>query len=72
MLHAFTPCPVPRCRRQRSHPTAHAENATLTVTLKNVRDASGALRAGLYREPATFRKEEKAVEVARHPPRPAK
>ena len=48
-------------------PLAHAENATLTVTLKNVRDASGALRAGLYRDPATFRKEEKAVEVAQAP-----
>jgi uncharacterized protein (DUF2141 family) len=38
--------------------------STLTVTLRNVRDASGALRAGLYRDPATFRKEDKAVSVA--------
>lgn len=44
---------------------AHAEEeSTLTVTLRNVRDASGALRAGLYRDPATFRKEDKAVSVA--------
>lgn len=45
-------------------PLAHADNATLKVTLKNVRDASGGLRAGLYRDPATFRKEERAVEIA--------
>lgn len=51
-------------------PFALAEDATLTVTLKNVRDASGAVRAGLYREPATFRKEEKAVEVAQVPAAP--
>ena len=47
-----------------------ADNATLTVTLKNVRDASGAVRAGLYREPATFRKEDRAVEVAQMPAAP--
>lgn len=46
------------------------DDATLTVTLKNVRDAGGAVRAGLYREPATFRKEEKAVEVAQVPAAP--
>lgn len=38
-------------------------NAMLEVTLKAVRDARGALRVGLYREPATFRKEDKAVAV---------
>jgi uncharacterized protein (DUF2141 family) len=39
------------------------EASVLTITLRNVRDASGALRAGLYRDPATFRKEDKAVSV---------
>lgn len=48
-----------------AQPLAFAgDESTLTVTLKNVRDASGALRAGLYRDPATFRKEDKAVAVA--------
>lgn len=43
------------------------EGGTLNVTLKNVRDASGSVRAGLYREAATFRKEDKAIEVAQVP-----
>jgi uncharacterized protein (DUF2141 family) len=48
-----------------AHPIAHAgDGNTLNVTLQNVRDASGTVRAGLYREPATFRKEDKAVEIA--------
>jgi len=42
---------------------AHAEDASLIVTLQNVRDASGSLRASLYREPDTFRKEEHALQV---------
>ena len=46
-------------------PIVHAgDGSTLNVTLQNVRDASGTVRAGLYREPATFRKEDKAVEIA--------
>ena len=49
----------------------HAEEAgTLTVTLRNVRDASGSVRAGLYRDPATFRKEDRAVSVAQVPATP--
>ena len=50
-------------------PLAHAENATLTVTLKNVRDASGAAGRPLPRA-SHLPQGEKAVEVARHPPRP--
>lgn len=51
-----------------AQPPAFADDAaTLAVTLRNVRDASGALRAGLYREPATFRKEDQAVAVAQAP-----
>jgi uncharacterized protein (DUF2141 family) len=54
-----------------AQPLAFADNeTTLTVTLKNVRDASGAVRAGLYRDPATFRKEEKAVAVTQVPAAP--
>lgn len=46
-------------------PIVHAgDSSTLNVTLQNIRDASGTVRAGLYREPATFRKEDKAVEIA--------
>ena len=48
-------------------PLAFADDGTLDVTLRNVRDASGVLRAGLYREPATFRKEEKALSVVQAP-----
>lgn len=40
-----------------------AANASLEVTLKAVRDARGAVRVGLYRDSATFRKEDKAVAV---------
>jgi uncharacterized protein (DUF2141 family) len=47
-----------------------AEESTLTVTLRNVRDASGALRAGLYHEPAAFRKEEKAAAIVQVPAAP--
>ncbi|MFC5302168.1 DUF2141 domain-containing protein [Azospira restricta] len=48
-------------------PAFAGDDATLTVTLQNVRDARGALRAGLYRDPATFRKEDQAVSVAQVP-----
>ena len=41
---------------------SQADESTIVVTLKNVRDTSGKLRASLYREPATFRKEDKAVQ----------
>lgn len=47
-----------------------AEESTLIVTLRNVRDASGALRAGLYRDPASFRKEDKAASVTQVPAAP--
>lgn len=46
------------------------EETTLTVTLRNVRDASGSVRAGLYREPDSFRKEERAVSVLQVPATP--
>lgn len=47
----------------------HADEAKLLVTLKNVRDSTGNLRASLYREPDTFRKEERAVQVISVPAR---
>jgi len=42
---------------------AQAEESNIVVTLKNVRDAAGNLRASLYRDPESFRKEDKAVQV---------
>ena len=44
-----------------------AQTATLTVNLHEVRNATGNLRASLYREPETFRKEDKAVQVVTLP-----
>lgn len=40
-----------------------AEESSLRVNLHNVRDATGTLRAALYRDPETFRKEDKAIQV---------
>jgi len=42
---------------------AMAQNVDLTVTLKGIRDDAGNLRAGLYREPETFRKEDRALAI---------
>lgn len=42
-------------------------SAALDVTLKAVRDARGTVRVGLYRDPATFRKEDKALAVQQVP-----
>jgi len=44
--------------------------ASLEVTLKAVRDAQGQVRVGLYRDPASFRKEDKAVAVNQVPAAP--
>lgn len=43
----------------------HAQegDSRLVVNLLDVRDATGNLRASLYREPETFRKEDKALKV---------
>ena len=46
---------------------ALAQTATLSVNLQDVRNATGNLRASLYREPETFRKEDKAVQVVTLP-----
>jgi uncharacterized protein (DUF2141 family) len=43
--------------------SVQADEATLTVTLKDVRGTLGNLRASLYREPETFRKEDRAFKV---------
>ena len=40
-----------------------AEEARLVVTLTGIRDDIGKLRVSLYRDPETFRKEDKAVQV---------
>lgn len=42
---------------------AWAEEGSIEVNLKNIRDDSGMLRASLYREADTFRKEDKALQV---------
>lgn len=42
---------------------AQGEESRLVVKLQGVRDATGSLRASLYRDPETFRKEDKAVKV---------
>ena len=42
---------------------AQADESRLLVILKNVRDSTGKLRASIYREPDSFRKEDRAVEV---------
>lgn len=44
-----------------------ADESTLIVNLLGIRDASGNVRASLYREPDTFRKEDKAVKVVSLP-----
>jgi uncharacterized protein (DUF2141 family) len=41
----------------------HAEESRLTVTLQGIRDNSGDLRASLYRDSQTFRKEGSAVKI---------
>ena len=46
---------------------AQAEEARLSIDLKGVRDTSGNLRVSLYREPETFRKEDRAVKVVSTP-----
>lgn len=46
---------------------AKADDSRLVVNLLGVRDATGNLRASLYREPDTFRKEDKAVQVVSLP-----
>ncbi len=46
---------------------SQADDSRLVVNLLGVRDATGNLRASLYREPDTFRKEDKAVQVVSLP-----
>lgn len=46
---------------------AKADDSRLVVNLLGVRDAAGNLRASLYREPDTFRKEDKAVKIVSLP-----
>lgn len=46
---------------------SQADESRLVVNLLGVRDATGNLRASLYREPDTFRKEDKAVKVVSLP-----
>jgi uncharacterized protein (DUF2141 family) len=43
--------------------SASADDATLTVTVRGVRDATGQLRVSLYNDAEGFRKEDRAVKV---------
>lgn len=43
--------------------SVQADEAQLIVNLHNVRDNTGNLRASVYREPDSFRKEDRAVQV---------
>ncbi len=47
--------------------SAEAEEARLSIDLKEVRNASGNLHVSLYREPETFRKEDRAAKVVSTP-----
>lgn len=47
--------------------SAQADESRLIVTLKGVRDSTGQIRASIYREPETFRKEDRAVAVVTVP-----
>lgn len=49
---------------------AWADDSRLIVNLKEVHNAPGELRASLYREPDSFRKEDRAVKVVSVPARP--
>jgi len=50
-----------------SNQTAIAQPGELTLIVHGVREATGNLRVGLYLEPETFRKEEKALQVLAQP-----
>jgi uncharacterized protein (DUF2141 family) len=49
---------------------AMADGGKLVVELQNVRDSVGNIRASLYREPDSFRKEDKAFKVVSLPSKP--
>lgn len=49
---------------------ACADDSRLIVNLKEVHNAPGELRASLYREPETFRKEDRAIKFVSAPARP--
>lgn len=50
---------------------ARAEEGRLVVQLKDVRAGAGELRASLYRQPDSFRKEDKALKVLSAPAKTA-
>ncbi len=47
--------------------SVHAEAARLTVHIKDVREATGNLRVSLFRDPESFRKEDRALKVISMP-----
>ncbi|NJD26428.1 MAG: DUF2141 domain-containing protein [Betaproteobacteria bacterium] len=50
--------------------SAGADEATLAVTIRGVRDATGQLRVSLYNEAEGFRKEDRALKVITAPAAP--
>jgi uncharacterized protein (DUF2141 family) len=46
---------------------AQADDARLVVSIKEIRDNAGNLRVSLYRDPETFRKEERALKAVSIP-----
>lgn len=49
--------------------TGFAEGALLKLQVQGIRDDSGSLRVSLYREPESFRKEERAFKLISQPAR---
>ncbi|MGC3963069.1 MAG: DUF2141 domain-containing protein [Rhodocyclaceae bacterium] len=50
-------------------PTALAQTASFDIAIGPLRSADGNLRVGIYRDPATFRKEAQAIKVITLPAR---
>lgn len=49
---------------------AQAETGRLVIEVQNIRDDSGQIRASIYRDPDSFRKEDRALKVLSLPARP--
>ncbi len=49
---------------------AQADSGRLVIAVQNIRDDAGQIRASIYRDPESFRKEDKALKVLSLPARP--
>ena len=52
--------------------TAGADGGRLVIDVQNIRDDAGQIRASIYRDPDSFRKEDKALRVLSAPARPGR